>query len=85
MLIKQSELNRNISFLDKKLNNTEDVPVSLILNRSSALTEDLENEEFDRSVDNQSDYTILSHTVKRTRKRKDYSGVAMRRSARIIF
>ena len=83
MLIKQSEVNRNICFLDKDLSSTEGAPVSLILSRASALTEDLVDEKDDRSWDDQSDFLTLSHTVKRTRKRKDYSRVAFRRSARV--
>ena len=84
MLIKKSLIERSICILDNKFKNNEDVqPFSLILNRASALTEDLVDEENDRRMEDQSDFPVLSDTVKRTRKRRVYFGTSKRRSARI--
>ena len=84
MLIKQSELSRSICILDNKLKNKEETqPFCLSLSRASALTEDLEDEDFDRHVEDQSVSPVLSDAVKRNRKRRDYSGVTKRRSASI--
>ena len=84
MSIKQSEVNRTVCILSKNVKDKEvEQPCSLVLNTMSALTGDLEDEEVDRTREDQSDFPVLYETVKRTRKKKDYSSSNKRRSARI--
>ena len=49
----------------------------------SALTEDLDEEEMDRTLEGESGFPNTSVVVKKTRKRKVYSSSHKRRSARI--
>ena len=83
-LIKSSELARTISVLENNLNqNYDEHPHSLILNKAASLTEDLEEDDLVRSMEDRTDFSIVRETIKKTRKRKDYSTFTNRRSARL--
>ena len=83
-LIKKSELTRSGTMLQNNLNDKyDDQPHSLILNRASCLTEDLEEDDISRSLEDRTDFSIQSEKVKRTRKKRVYSNSKKRRSDRI--
>ena len=83
-MIKDSEVERHVFILQNNLNQKEDwQPHSLILNRASSLTEDLEGDDYVRDLEDQADASILSECVKKNRKKKDYSNVNKCRSIRI--
>ena len=82
--LKKTDLDRSVNILQTTLKDKgAEQPFSLVINRVSALTEDLEEEEMDRSLDGESGFPVTSMEVKRTRKRKVYSSLHKRRSARI--
>ena len=81
-LIKQSELDRTVSILQNNLKPVDD-PHCLILNRAASLSEDIEEDDFSKAVEDIGDFAVAVEKVKKTRKRKDYSYAHRRRSARI--
>ena len=81
-LIKKSELDRSLTILQNNLReNYDEHSNSLILNRASCLTEDLEDDDISRNIEDRDDFFIVSERVTRTRKKKDYSNLNRRRSA----
>ena len=64
-------------------NNYDDHPHSLILNKASCLTEDLEEDNISRNLEDRKDFSIQSEKIKRIRKKRVYLGSNNRRSARI--
>ena len=83
-LIKKSEKERSVFLLQHNLkNNYDEHPHSLILNKASCLTEDLEEDDVSRNLEDMTDFSVQSEKVKRTRKKRVYSGSNKRRSTRI--
>ena len=60
-----------------------DQPFSLILNKASSLTEDLEDDPVERGNEELFDVPIQFEKIKRARKKRDYANSTRRRSARI--
>ena len=84
LAIKKTDFYRTFCMLNKNATEKDiEQPFSLVLNRASALTEDLDDEDFDRNLEGESDIPVVVQSVKRTRRRKDYSCSHKRRSARI--
>ena len=81
-ILKQSKLDRTVCTLQKNLWD-EDQPHYLVLNRAASLSEDLEEENYSMTGADTMDFAVVSEKVRKPRKRRDYSGVAWRRSARI--
>ena len=73
-LIKQYEIERSATMLQHNLkDNYDDHPHSLILHKASCLTEDLEEDDISRTLEDRTDFLIQSEKVKRTRKKRVYS------------
>ena len=84
-ILKDSELNRiTCQVLEKNvaLSDLHD-PQNLILNRAASLSEDLEEDELARNMEDQLDPIVPLEKIKKRRQRKDYSTSTRRRSVRI--
>ena len=82
--IKDSEFNRSLVLLQKNVGSIDmDDPQNLILNRAASLSEDLEDDELNRNLEDQLDLIVPVEKTRKNRPRKDYSSTTRRRSVRL--
>ena len=82
--LKDSEFNRSLVSLKKNVGLADaDEPQNLILNRAASLSEDLEDDELNRNLEDQLDLVVPVEKTRKNRPRKDYSSTTRRRSVRL--